>query len=466
MLFADLPKIEKPQRANEVNLRIMRLKINIHLFLLAVGLTFSNALAAQITQQRMGVEPKAGAGIFRPYFYEAGTDAVKSIDSKYKPFYLSHFGRHGSRYYSQPKSWQQTMDCFEAAAAAGQLTPAGDSLYAAIKSIYDAHDDMHGELAPLGAVEHRQIARRMYDREKPVFSSRTRNKVRCVSSVYSRCLMSMANFTEELSGLAPSLDVSYMAGKRYNNDYINAPLGYDFSVEADKIIDSLKQATLHPEALLSLYFTDAAMDAVVISDPYAVEMGLYYFWAISYCLDFLGLDITSMIPSEELAACAAVDNATKYAKVAVSEEFGKYTRIKGIKLLKDFLVKADDALKAGSDVAADLRFAHDSAFLPMCALLGIEGYPVYTIEEAHAGWNAADVVPMCSNLQMVFYKVKGDVLVKILVNEKEAVLSSLKPVHGIFYRWVEIKSLIEGLENSDYVNYNSENKSQNNQLYE
>ena len=243
--------------------------------------------------------------------------------------------------------------------------------------------------------------------------------------------MSMANFTEELSSLEPDLEVSYLAGKRYNNEYLNSPFPYDFNNDAEQIIDSLRRADLNPHSLLSLYFSDAEI-VVSMNDPYEIEMGIFNFWAICFDLDFLGVDMTPLIPLEELAKCSQIDNAAKYAKVAVSEEFGKYTRVKGVNLLKDFVAKADDALRQDSDVAADLRFAHDSAFLPLCSLLGIPGYPTYSIAEAYRSWNVADAVPMCSNLQMVFYKGKGDILVKVLVNEKETTLNGLTPVQGVF----------------------------------
>ena len=448
---------------NRVNLHGMTLKLNIRILILTVGLLSSVVLSAQTHLQRMEKDPKAGAGIYCPYSYDAVSEASKP-EGGYKPFYISHFGRHGSRYFSRPMTWQSAIDFFEAAHVEGKLTAEGESLYAAMRIIYDAHEDMYGELAPLGAVEHRDIARRMYDREKPVFRSKKRNQVRCISSIYSRCIMSMANFTEELSSLEPDLEVSYLAGKRYNNEYLNSPFPYDFNNDAEQIIDSLRRADLNPHSLLSLYFSDAEI-VVSMNDPYEIEMGIFNFWAICFDLDFLGVDMTPLIPLEELAKCSQIDNAAKYAKVAVSEEFGKYTRVKGVNLLKDFVAKADDALRQDSDVAADLRFAHDSAFLPLCSLLGIPGYPTYSIAEAYRSWNVADAVPMCSNLQMVFYKGKGDILVKVLVNEKETTLNGLTPVQGVFYRWNDIRNLIEGLEGADYVNDNID-KSQNNQLYE
>ena len=437
----------------------MALKINNRVFALAISFLFCVDLSAQTQFQRMEKDPKAGASIYCPYSYDASFE-VSMPPKGYKPFYISHFGRHGSRYFSRPKTWQKAVDCFTAAHADGKLTPEGEALFSAMKTVYEAHDDMYGELAPLGAVEHRQIARRMYKRERAVFKSPKRDQVRCVSSVYSRCIMSMANFTEELASLEPDLDITYMAGKRFNNEYLNSPFPYDFNNDAEKIIDSLKCADLDPHSLLSRYFDDEETIAA-FNDLYEVEMGIFNFWAICYDLDFLGVDLTSLIPLEELAKCSAIDNAAKYAKVAVSEEFGKYTRVKGVNLLKDFSEKAEEALRVDSKVAADLRFAHDSAFLPLCSLLGIPGYPTCTIKEAYINWNVADAVPMCSNLQMVFYKKNDNILVKVLVNEKETPLNVLTPVYGVFYEWNDVKQLIEQLEVVKI-----DNKQLNNQLYE
>jgi hypothetical protein len=46
---------------------------------------------------------------------------------------------------------------------------------------------------------------------------------------------------------------------------------------------------------------------------------------------------------------------------------------------------------------------------------------------------------------MVFYKGKGDVLVKVLVNEQEKHLGGLTPVKDCYYRWNDLKSMIENL---------------------
>ena len=297
---------------------------------------------------------------------------------------------------------------------------------------------MLGELAPLGGREHRGIAKRMYFREQSVFASKERTRVRSVSSIVPRCLVSMANFTEEFSSYAPTLNIEYLAGKRYNESYISVKTSEDFMTELTPIIDSLKREHFHPESLFALYFTEPQKMLESV-DPYAVEMGLYYFWAICFDLDFMNMNLTPLIPMEELSACAAVGNTFRYGKVAISNEFGKYPRPKGEGLLKDFIDKAQDAVKEDSDVAADLRFIHDSGFVPLCTLLGLDGFPAFEVRRAHKEWNAADVVPMCANLQVIFYRNKdNDVIVKVLVNEKESNINGLTPVEGKYYRWEDL----------------------------
>ena len=414
------------------------------LITLIIALFVTGLLYAQIPYDSVLNNPKVAAANLRPYFYSGETNDAHDLKG-YKPFYISHFGRHGSRYLSSPKYTKAAFDYFTIAKNEGLLTERGDSLYNAMNLINKAHDGMYGELAPLGAKEHRGIAKRMYEREKKVFKSRSRTKVRCVSSIYSRCILSMANFTEELSSHAPSLEMTYLVGKRYNQEYLNVQPDPVFKPEANRIIDSLKCVALNPEKLLSIYLTDTEKVKQFSLNVYEVEMGIYFYWGVSFDLDYLGLDLTNLIPLDEMAACGTIESTYRFATVGVPEDFRKYTFATGEKLLKDIVRKADEATKADSDLAADLRFAHDSGMLPLCSLLGIEGYPTYSVNEAYKNWNMAEVVPMCANIQIVFYRGKDDILVKILVNEEVAHIPNMTPIFNNYYRWNDIRNHIMNL---------------------
>ncbi|MCR5745897.1 MAG: hypothetical protein K6G41_08850, partial [Bacteroidales bacterium] len=59
---------------------------------------------------------------------------------------------------------------------------------------------------------------------------------------------------------------------------------------------------------------------------------------------------------------------------------------------------------------------------------------------------------MGSNLQLLFYKnAADDVIVKILRDEKEIVLPSLKPWKGPYYKWKDLRAHFGKLLAIDYT---------------
>ncbi|MBQ2128825.1 MAG: histidine-type phosphatase, partial [Prevotella sp.] len=80
------------------------------------------------------------------------------------PFYISHYGRHGSRYLINPTEYSRPLEILKAAADAGKLTPLGMDVLRRVKMICDESEGRLGELTPLGGLQHRQIARRMFER--------------------------------------------------------------------------------------------------------------------------------------------------------------------------------------------------------------------------------------------------------------------------------------------------------------
>jgi hypothetical protein len=53
---------------------------------------------------------------------------------------------------------------------------------------------------------------------------------------------------------------------------------------------------------------------------------------------------------------------------------------------------------------------------------------------------------MASNLQMVFYTNKnGEILVKLLYNEKETTIPALKPENGPYYDWSVLRQYLLAL---------------------
>ena len=152
--------------------------------------------------------------------------------------------------------------------------------------------------------------------------------------------------------------------------------------------------------------------------------------------ELAGLDIYRYFQAGEIEALSRALAVEDYAAFGNSLEFGEIQLRGSRNLALDFARRADEAI-ADCHIAADLRFGHDSGLWPLAGLIGLEG-PGDRVPFADS-WQKCPAwkwMPMASNIQMVFYRNgAGDVLVKILYNEREMRIKGHEPVAGSFYRW-------------------------------
>ena len=80
----------------------------------------------------------------------------------YTPFYISHYGRHGSRWHASESVYAGPLKILRKAAEAGALTPLGRDVLGRVEIIAADADKRYGDLSPRGVAEHRGIAERMY----------------------------------------------------------------------------------------------------------------------------------------------------------------------------------------------------------------------------------------------------------------------------------------------------------------
>ena len=85
--------------------------------------------------------PVNGLGIFQRYPFHETSDTPPP--EGYVPFYISHYGRHGSRYLSHERELE-AVDLLEEAAAANKLTDDGLELLKRLRKIKEAHNGMMG----------------------------------------------------------------------------------------------------------------------------------------------------------------------------------------------------------------------------------------------------------------------------------------------------------------------------------
>lgn len=76
----------------------------------------------------------------------------------YETFYISHYGRHGSRYLLYDSQYAFVRDVLSRAAADGKLTPSGQKALADFLEAYPQFEGRAGMLTRIGAAQHRAIA--------------------------------------------------------------------------------------------------------------------------------------------------------------------------------------------------------------------------------------------------------------------------------------------------------------------
>ena len=415
----------------------MKLRITLLLLLLAGCWNYA---AGQTTRHDVLEDIRRTGGIY--YAYPADTMVQTPPPAGYRPFYISHYGRHGSRWLTTDRQYLDALETFRQADEAGKLTPLGEDVYERLQRIWEDARGRTGDLSPLGTQQHRDIAARMYRSFPEVFQGdRT---IHSQSTPVVRCVLSMSAFDERLKELNPMLRITRDAYAR-DLAYMNH---YD---ERSRRWMRDPDAAWRPEyeAFRERHIRPARLTALLFNDPHYVRRHIdsrslmYDLFRIASSLQNVDLEVTlyDLFEPEELFDLWQVGNYTRYVTNGPAAVNGGMIPDNAKPLLRNFLDRADEALKADT-VAATLRFGHDVNPMPLTALLEFEGYDtaVADPDEFYRVWSDYIVSPMAANVQWIFFRNddSDDVLVKFLVNEKEASIPIPTDV-APYYHWRDVE---------------------------
>ena len=417
-------------------------KILLSIVTLAVTATFISA------QEDSPITKYLSENIFRAslnlHSYEFLPIHDTPAPKGYKPFYISHYGRHGSRS-SSDEHYIYVRDILQKAAEQNMLTPAGDSLLATTLKLIEVYNGMEGRLTARGAREHRTIAQRMYKRFPGVFKKGSK-KVRALSSMVPRCIVSMGSFAGGLMSLQPDLDISLDTGEKFYK-YIARGSGDKLKAEVkDYIKKNLKKRRVDSLYTINMIFKDPDAARPIYKKARHFQRELY---SVARNVEAFDMDdnLFRFIRFEDICYYHERSRMDAYLRQCNSEAFGNKRMKRAKPLVDSILCHANEVLEGKADRAADLKFGHDWPFLGLVSYLGLEGVgDRMSLEEAIAKWNGTAYTPFAANLQIVFYrkgKSNDDVIVKFLMNEKETAVPALTPISGPYYRWSDVKAYLK-----------------------
>ena len=127
--------------------------------LLLISLFLCASAWAQSPWEDVQALPSRVDGICQVYPEPSG--ALTPAPRGYEAFYLSHYGRHGSRLVHRDDYYSDPYRMLLAADSAGVLTPLGKSVLSRLGRQYGEAKGRCGELTAVGAREQAGIAERM-----------------------------------------------------------------------------------------------------------------------------------------------------------------------------------------------------------------------------------------------------------------------------------------------------------------
>lgn len=408
--------------------------------LLVVIVASIMTLSAQDMREAIKRDPNFAGSNLLGYIHHPQT--YTPVPKDFKPFYISTYGRHGSRWHTRSRYYDKAIGYFEKADKQNALTELGKEVYERIKTIRDHAAGREGMLTEKGVAEHRGIAERMVQNYPEIFSTKGGREchIECLSTLYPRCILSMAANNERIKELNPEVHFTRTTGERYlcfmSNTIAVSAIGKYAKAEVEN--GTLRHFTNPDRFVLSLF----KPEYVAKIDKHDAMLRIFYIATILQNHEELEVSLYDIFTAEELYNLWQFRNLHHYTIFGNSAEFGDFVAADAVPLMRHIIADVDDVLANGGR-SGFLRFGHDMIVVPLICLLEMEGrcprVSIFDFDRVHEVWQDINITSMAANVQMIFYRNKqGKVLVKVLHNEREVRL----PVAGDeapYYRWEEFR---------------------------
>lgn len=438
-------------------------------FALILGIT-QFSVGAPITREQAADNIDLLAGSMKEYI--APAEKLTPAPKGYKPFYLSHYGRHGSRYLHESSYYTGPMETLEKAHKDGALTQLGEDVYSKVSIIYADAITRVGDLTPKGQAQHRGIAERMVKNYPEIFNSKAYIVARSTTS--HRVMMSMMCAVTEFKELLPKMQISIDASA-HDNPYmstITEPANSARNSSAkgaavnafnakhsgsDRLMLAMFkdtayikhfERTIQPRSFSFPGFAAASAQSeprTVIQDMSGSLFNQLMDIAQNMQSHSYGFDFNDLFTPDEWYDAFLKNNLYWYSVSAFTPLTESVVPFGQENLLENIINCADSAIENGG-ISANLRYGHDTYLFPLVCLMEINdcAWSVSDFEHVADKWVDYDIVYMGSNLQLVFYRNKqGNVIVKALLNEKESTLPIETDMFP-YYDWEQLKAYYRG----------------------
>jgi len=386
---------------------------------------------------QLKADPRKSYGMDYPYSFT--TQKLTKAPKGYKPFYISHYGRHGSRYYWNAMLYQELSKLLTTAHEKQILTPEGEAFYEKFMAAKDELTAGVSELSDLGWEQHQRIARTMYNNFPEVFKKG--GNVFAISSLTGRCVLSMSSFCQELTQCNPMIEIREQSARKTLDGVVPTdnqnPLKRKFP-KANARWEKNREKFPFDESLRDKVVKRVFTNTDSLQNLHHIGSNLINLYTSLPNIGHEGM-MGNLITDDEMVAQWEQSNLGSYSWV-----FGPQYEM--IPILEDIIKKADAAIDGSSDHISDLRFGHDTCLGPLTVLMGINGADLdpedpFEVKNCYQNWETCKA----SNIQLVFYRGKkgtDDILVKLLLNGEEVRLPIATDSYP-YYKWSDLRQFYQ-----------------------
>ena len=414
------------------------------LLLLSIGCTIASQAQTPLFETSAKDEIAANRYLagsnYLDYDRQLSTKALTPAPKGYEPFYMSHYGRHGSRWLIVDGEYTRPLGTLRSAKEAGKLTPLGEETLKKLEDFYPTSDKRLGDLTTVGERQHHGIGKRMVQNFPEIFKARDL-KIDARSTVVTRCILSMIAECEELAAANPTAQIHNDVSESLQY-YLNQPWDGIVRQEGrntgDKETNYYSQKYTHPERLMKQLFNDQQW---VYNNVNSGDfMRRLFDVATNMQSHDTDIELLSLFTDEELYDQWRIRNIGWYLDYGASPVSGQKMPFSQRNLLRNIIETADTV----TQTQATLRFGHEVCVMPLACLLELDncGMSVENLDSLDTYWRNYRIFPMGCNIQLVFYRPKkgktGDILVKALLNEREAYMPTQTDCWP-YYKWQDLR---------------------------
>jgi hypothetical protein len=418
------------------------------IFLLTVWTALCLTTWAQKTAREEIAENRFLCGSnYLDYDRHPATKALTPAPKGYEPFYMSHYGRHGSRWLIGKRDYSRVADVLEKAESQGRLTEKGCEVLAQLQRFIPSTVKRFGDLTTVGERQHHGIGRRMTAHFPEIFKKEN-VAIDARSTVVPRCILSMMAECEELMAANPTARIHNDVSESLQY-YLNQPWDSKLKAYSKRVKWEEKRAyqerVTKPERLMQVLFNDTRW----VSDSINAVNLMYDLFEVAANMQShdTDIDLLSLFTDDELYAQWSIRNLSWYLDYGAAPQTGGIMPFSQRNLLKNIIETTDTVIgssAAKANTQATLRFGHEVCVMPLACLLELDscGISVANPDSLDRYWRNYNIFPMACNIQLVFYRPKkgkaGDVLVKALLNERETTLP-IATSQWPYYKWADLR---------------------------